>query len=292
MITYDMPLYRPPSEGDNLIIQASLGCSFNGCTFCSMYKGKKFRPRSLENVFADIDEAARTWPDAERVFLADGDALTLPWDDLMRILDKLNQTFPALTRVSSYATPLNLLQKTVDELDALRQNKLSLIYFGIESGCAHILKRIRKGATPCSMEEALSKAHAASLKVSATVVLGLGGRAYWQDHVQGTAELVNKQPPRFLSTLQLYLEDSAAGDFMEKFKEPFQMQDDRGILDEQQRLLELIDVRTPVIFRSNHASNCLALAGNLPRDKQRLLNEIKEARSGTVALKPHHLRGL
>jgi len=289
---YDMPLYRPPSEGNNLIFQATLGCSFNGCTFCSMYKSKSFRAKPLDDLFADMDDAARDWPEAHRVFLADGDALTLPTDHLCRILDRLNETFPNLQRVSCYATPINLLRKTVAELEKLKERKLKLLYFGIESGSGDILRRIRKGATPKSMEQALVRAAEGGMKVSATVVLGLGGRNRWREHIEGTAELVSRAPLNYLSTLQLGLEEGTASRFFEKFGEPFEWQDDEALLTEQMHLIELVEPPRPVIFRSNHASNALALAGNLPKDKARLLAQLRAAQEGVVPLRPRFLRGL
>ena len=295
MLAYDMPLWRPPSEGDNLIIQATIGCSFNGCTFCSMYKTKEYRARSLDAVFADIDKAARVWPDAHRVFLADGDALTLPTDDLLRILGKLAATFPALQRVTCYATPINLNHKTIEELSTLKDNRLTLVYLGIESGSDAILKRIRKGATQKTMVSALERAQAAGLRVSATVVLGLGGRELWREHVDGTAEVVNQAPPTYLSTLQLNLEETVVDDYMGRFArygEPFQWQDDDGILAEQERLLAALQPPKPVIFRSNHASNCLPLAGNLPRDRDRLLATVAASRAGAAPIRPRFMRSL
>jgi hypothetical protein len=292
MPVYDMPLYRPPSEGANLIIQATLGCSFNGCTFCSMYKAKTYRARPLEEVFTDIDAAARDWPGAHRVFLADGDALGLPADHLRRILDRLASALPNLARVSCYATPINLLRKTPAELADLRARRLTLLYVGIESGDAGALRRVRKGTTPKAMVQGLEKAAAGGMKVSATVVLGLGGRARWREHVEGTAALVNRVPPAYLSTLQLGLEDVAVGRFHEKYGEPFHWQDDDGILAELGHLVALLDPPRPVIFRSNHASNALALAGTLPKDRARLLAETAAARAGRIALRPRFLRGL
>jgi hypothetical protein len=289
---YDMPLYRPPSEADNLIVQATLGCSFNGCTFCSMYKSKTYRARPLAEVFADIADAAGDWPEAHRVFLADGDALTLPVDHLKAILDRLAATFPDLARVSAYATPINLLRKSVAELRDLRARGLTLVYVGIESGSGAILRRIRKGATPASMVAALERAREAGLKVSATVVLGLGGRALWREHVDGTLEVVNRAPPNFLSTLQLHLEDSAWPRFNACQGGAFAFQDDAGILAEQERLLAGLAPASPVIFRSNHASNCLVLAGTLPRDRDRLLARVRAAREGSAALRPRFSRGL
>ncbi len=285
------PVYRPPSEANNLIIQATLGCSFNRCTFCSMYRGKTFRARPLGEVYADIDRAASLLPDTRRVFLADGDALTLDADHLLRILDHLRKRLPRLTRVSCYALPANLLKKSINELTQLRSQRLRLIYYGIETGCAHLLKRIGKGATPRGMLEGLQKAFAADLKVSATVILGLGGRKYWQDHIDGTLELLSQAPLSYLSTLQLGLEDSVESEFMAHFSEPFQWQDDEGMLEEQARLIAGLNPPRRVVFRSNHASNSLALAGTLPDDREKLLAELKEAQGGNVALRPLWMRG-
>ncbi len=291
---YDMPLYRPPSEGPNLIIQATYGCSFNECSFCSMYKTKSYRARPLGDVFAEIDAFAGDWPDAHRVFLADGDAMVLPMDDLKRILDKLAATFPALQRVSCYATPVNLLKKSPQDLAQLKARKLSLVYVGIESGAPEILKRITKGASPRSIATALEKAAAAGIRVSATVILGLGGRRLWQEHIAGTVDLINKTPPTYLSTLQLGLEDGVSGRFMERFErfgDTFAWQSDQGVLAELERLVAGLNPPKPVIFRSNHASNALALAGNLPKDKDRLLAQIATAGNSEGYLRPVWTRG-
>lgn len=291
MVDYDMPLYRPPSEGRNLIIQATLGCSYNRCSFCSMYRGKTFQARPREDVFADIDRAARVWPDAHRVFLADGDALVLPTDDLLAILDKLDRTLPDLQRVSSYALPANLIKKSTDELAALRQRKLTLLYYGIESGSHDIQKRVTKGASPKAMVDGLDKARDAGMKVSAMVILGLGGRRRWRDHIDGTIELVNRAPLSYLSTLQLHLDEEVEAEFMAKFREPFEWQDDAGILEELEHLVAHVEPPGPLIFRSNHASNALPLAGTLPKDRDKLLAALALARQGAVALRPDWARG-
>jgi len=291
-ILYDIPLYRPPSEGNNLIVQATIGCSYNHCTFCSMYFTKDYRARPLDEVFADIDAGARDWPQAHRVFLADGDALCLPTNHLIKILDHLAARLPNLARVSAYATPKNLNEKSIDEMVALRKKKLTLVYLGIESGATSVLKRIRKGASQDSIAKALGRARQAGLKVSATVILGLGGRSGWEAHIAGTAELVNREPPTYLSTLQLDLEPAVYARFMDAQPPGFEFQDDNGILAEQERLLSLLDPPRPVIFRSNHASNCLPLAGNLPRDKDALLAIVAAARVGAQPLRPRWIRGL
>ncbi|TCS64978.1 radical SAM protein [Varunaivibrio sulfuroxidans] len=291
MITYDMPLYRPPSEGRNLIIQATLGCSFNACTFCSMYKDKSYRARALGDVFADIDRAHAVWPDAGRVFLADGDALGLPGDHLLRILERLKERFTGLTRVSCYATPINLKRKTPRELTALRAGGLSLLYFGLESGSNTVLRAVRKGRAE-TMVEALQKAAQARMKVSATVILGLGGRRLWREHINATAELLNAAPPTYLSTLQLTLEQAIERHFLTAYDGGFDAQDDLAVLHEQRHLIAAIDSAKGIIFRSNHASNCLALAGVLPKDRNRLIDEIDRALKGRTRLRQPALRHL
>ena len=291
MLTYDMPLWRPPSEGRNLIIQVTIGCSFNRCTFCSMYRSKSFHARPFEDVLADILDAARSDPDSHRVFLADGDALVLPTSQLHRILEALAAHFPNLARVSCYALPANLLRKSTEELASLKAAKLSLIYYGIESGSADILRRISKGASPGMMVEGLAKAKEAGLKVSTTVILGLAGRNRWRQHIDETVALINRAAPTYLSTLQLGLDETVEDLFHERFGEPFERQDDDGMLAEQERLVGAIDPPSPIIFRSNHASNSLPLAGTLSRDRERLLAELSAARAGEVPLRPAFMRG-
>jgi radical SAM superfamily enzyme YgiQ (UPF0313 family) len=287
-----MPLYRPPSEGNNLIVQATLGCSFNHCTFCSMYKSKSYQARPLDQVFAEIDILADRFPQGTRVFLADGDALALPAEHMAKLLDYLAAKLPRLARVSAYASPKNLQDKTGQELALLREKGLRLLYLGIESGADLILKRIIKGASQKTHIQAIERARDARLKISATVILGLGGRKDWETHIEGTAELINQAPPTYLSTLQLMLEETSFAGFMASQPADFQFQDDLGILLEQERLISLLNPHRPIIFRSNHASNCLALAGNLPRDRERLLSEIEAVRSGAGKVRPEFLRGL
>lgn len=291
-LNYDMPLFRPPAEGNNLIIQATLGCSFNQCSFCAMYRSKQYLARPLEQVQAEIRLAAADWPDAHRVFLADGDALALPTEHLLSILNELAYALPKLARVSCYATPANLQRKSADELALLQQHKLNLLYVGVESGSDVMLKKITKGATQRRMADVLLKAHDCGMKVSATVILGLGGRTHSEEHIAGTLELLNSAPVTYLSTLQLYLDDSIREEFYRKFGEPFEALDDLAILQEQERLISGLNPPQQVIFRSNHASNALALAGNLPKDRDKLLQQLHEAMQGERPLRPQYMRGL
>jgi len=257
-----------------------------------MYKSKEYKARPLTEIFSDIDQAAQGWPEASRVFLADGDALALPTADLLKILEKLAATLPKLTRVSCYATPSNLLRKQPEELSMLRQAGLNLLYFGIETGDRALLKKITKGATPRSLHEALHKAKDAKIKISATVILGIGGSEHWQSHIDGTVALLNSASVTYLSTLQLFLDPEVQQEFVKKFGEPFRPQDDHAILLEQKRLIAGLSPPNPVIFRSNHASNALALAGNLPKDRLRLLAQIDRVLNGEAGMRPRYVRGL
>lgn len=257
-----------------------------------MYKSKTYTARPLDEVRAEIDAMADSFPQADRIFLADGDALTLPTDHLVSLLEYLAKKFPNLTRVSSYAMPKNLLDKPTEELTLLREKGLKLVYLGIESGSNLILKRIIKGASQKTHIKAIERAKQANIKISATVILGLGGRENWQEHIQGTAELINKAPPTYLSTLQLMLEDASYEEFMKNQPKDFSFQNDMGILEEQALLLSLLDPPRSLIFRSNHASNCLALAGNLPRDREQLLGQIEAVRASANLLHSDFLRQL
>ncbi len=291
LIHYDMPLWRPPSEADSFILQATLGCSFNRCSFCSMYRTKTFAIRPLAAVVGDIEAMARAQADIRRVFLADGDALAAPTEHLLAILQNLHAAFPRLERVTSYALPVNLLKKSTDELVRLREGGLGLLYYGIETGSAELLKRITKGATAEVMAAGLRKAKQAGLRISATVILGLGGQDDWREHIDATAELVNQVELDYLSTLQLMLDPLIESEFRRKFRQPFQEQDDRALLLEQVRLIERLDPPAPLVFRSNHASNALALAGVLPQDRATLLAQLQRALAGGVRLRPAWLRG-
>jgi len=256
-----------------------------------MYKEKTYQARPLAEVFADIDRAAAEWPAAHRVFLADGDAYGLPTADLLSLADYLARRFGNLQRISAYATPFNLNAKSVEEIRALRAARLGLVYLGVESGSDRLLRAIVKGKAE-QMAAALGHARDAGLKVSATVILGLGGKRLWREHIEETAAMINRQPPTYLSTLQLALAPEVAADFFARFEEPFEWQDDFAIIEELRCLVELLEPPTPVIFRSNHASNALPLAGTLPKDKPRLLAEIAAARRGDRALTPSWRRGL
>ena len=291
MINYSFPLYRPPAEADNVIVQATYGCSHNGCSFCSMYKSKRYVARTLGDVCVEIDALASHDPGARRVFLADGDALSLPTGHLLELLAYLKRAFPKLGRVSSYASAQNLLEKPEAELKALREAGLTLLYYGIESGNDTVLAKINKGVTAEQMAASLQRAERAGMKLSATVILGIGGREHSEAHIRDTAALVNAVRVTYLSTLQLGLDPEIETSFLRRFGS-FTMPTDAELLGEQRQFLELLRPENRVIFRSNHASNALHLAGTLPGDAPRLLSEIDAAlEAGERAFVPPFFRG-
>ncbi len=274
-MNYQQPLYRPPSEANSLILQATIGCSHNRCRFCYMYRGNSFRVKRWEHLKAEIDECSRVMPRTRRIFLADGDALVLSTGKLARILDYLNRSFPGLERVTAYASPGNLLDKSVENFKLLREKGLEIVYYGVESGDPELLRSIDKGATPDQMAEGCAKVREGGVKLSVTVILGLAGKAGSEVHAGKTAALLNRIQPRYLSALTLMLgpyqdeyRDGMGNDF--EFNTP---------LDNVRELKVMLEnLRTDrCIFRSNHASNYLSLKGTLLKSKPRLLDEIDRA---------------
>lgn len=291
MIDYSYPLFRPPAEANNIIIQVTHGCSYNNCSFCSMYKTKKYKVRDIQEIFKDIDTLANLYPSANKIFLADGDALSIRTDNLVEILKYLKIKFIKLRRVSTYASAQNILEKSQEELELLNTHYLNLVYYGIETGNDTILKKITKGVKSTEIIESLNKVSKSGIKISATVILGLGGEKYSREHIEDTVKVINSTTVNYLSTLQLGLEDDAKDNFYKHFSD-FIMLDDYKILDEQKRFLELLNPINKIIFRSNHASNALHLSGTLPKDSQRLLKELDTALDiGKDALIPNIFRG-
>ncbi|WP_300210145.1 radical SAM protein [Sulfuricurvum sp.] len=291
MINYSFPLYRPPAEADNIILQATFGCSHNRCTYCSMYKSKRFTIRPIEELKEEIGILSYRYPDANKVFLADGDALSLFIEHLAKLLRLLKEAFSRLSRVSLYTTAQNFLEKSVDELKFLRAGGLSLGYFGIETGNDELLEKIDKGVNSSKMIEALTKAHEAGIKISSTVILGLGGLEHTHEHIRDTIKLINAAPMTYLSTLQLGLEEGSVERFRRSFN-AFTPLNDHQILQEQRHLLSELNPPQKIIFRSNHASNALHLSGTLPKNTSRMIDEINEAlRIGEGAMVPKRFRG-
>jgi radical SAM superfamily enzyme YgiQ (UPF0313 family) len=289
-LAYDFPMYRPPSEAESLIFQVTLGCSFNKCSFCNMYRSKEYVERPWKEIKTEIDLAAKYYPETRRVFLADGDAITLSNKRMVQILDYLRAGFPNLERISSYAMPMNLLQKTDDELRELRLAGLSMLYVGLESGNDIVLRKVTKGATFKTIIQACNKAKRHGFVLSCMVILGLGGKKYTKEHMIDTARVLSETAPDFVGALNLHLEDGIYEEFMTKFGEPFVPLEDSDVLSELELLIANFNPKTPVVFRANHASNVYSLGGTMPEDKDMLLEKIRGLKSHPEMLKPKHLR--
>ena len=289
-ILYDHPLYRPPSEANSLIFQVTLGCSFNKCSFCNMYRTKEYVERPWDEIKTEIDLNAKVYPEASRIFLADGDALNLSTDRLIQILEYIYAKFTNLKRVSCYAMPKNLLQKKDEELDKLKSMGLNMFYIGIETGNDILLKKVTKGATSKGILQSCKKAKQHGFILSCMIILGLGGRTYTNEHIADTTRVVSEIAPDYLGALTLYLEDGIYSEFMTKFNEPFIPLDDIEVLDEIERFVSEFNSAAPVTFRANHASNVYSLGGTIPQDKEKLLSLIKELKHHPEMLKPKVLR--
>ncbi len=271
MIRYVEPVFRPPSEARSLIIQATIGCSYNRCTFCGMYKMKRFSVRPLEEVLAELRWAAGEYPFIRRIFIADGDPLCLPTEHLLRILEEAYRLFPRLERVSTYATPQNLLEKGPGELRRLREARLSLLYVGVESGSDKVLSMVKKGVNHVQVVEALLKAKEAGFVLSTTFILGLGGRDLLEEHAAESARVVNEVGCHYTAALTLMLIPKTVL-WWQAQKGIFKVPTQRGIMKEMLLFVEGIEVET--VFRSNHVSNLLPIKAELPRDKERLVSEL------------------
>jgi radical SAM superfamily enzyme YgiQ (UPF0313 family) len=293
VIRYEGTLYRPPSEADSLILQATLGCSYNECAFCGMYRAKRFRVRPLAELEREIEGARDTAGEGVRkVFLADGDALVAKASFLGALLERLRAAFPNLRRVSCYASPQALAVRTVDEMRDLCERGLTLYYLGIESGDDPTLAALTKGVDAAEMIRVANKATEAGVQLSTMILLGAGGRARSAEHALQSARVVNAIQPRFVSTLVMTpVEDT-----------PLHEAAQRGEVDDLSPIELASELRTFLaaleldgsIFRSNHASNFLALAGTLPKDRERLVAALDRvlAAPESARFRPSWLRGL
>lgn len=273
-LDYDYPLYRPPSEAYSLILQVSIGCSHNACTFCTMYKSKKYRQKTWPEIAQLIKDAARQYPHTCRIFLADGNALALPTEILMQVLESLYLSFPSLERVSIYGGPNDALQKTDADLKTLQSKGLNLVYLGIESGSDLILREIKKGVSANEMIKAGTKIKDSGIKLSTTLISGLGGKKHWEEHAVESAKVVSAINPDYLGTLTLVLENGAPM-LKQIEKGEFQMLTPWEILQETKLFIENLNLSN-CTYRSNHASNYINLAGVLNKDKDKILEKIAQ----------------
>jgi radical SAM superfamily enzyme YgiQ (UPF0313 family) len=288
---YEGMIYRPPSEANSLILQVTVGCSYNRCTFCHSFRDREFRIKSFEEIKEDIDEASEIGS-IPRVFLADGDALTIPQADLVRILEYLQLRIHGLERVGIYANAVDVLKKDVDELKELKARGLGIIYLGLESGNREVLKRIRKNATVEQMIRAAKRVKAAGILLSVTVLLGIGGVELSQAHAEDTGKVLSEMDPEYVGALSLIVvpgtpieEDLRSGKLV--LPTPFELIGELETMIDNCRF-------TNCFFASNHASNYLPLRIRMPQEKERALLLIREVleKKDPVLLRPEYMRAL
>ena len=288
---YEGRVYRPPSEAESYILQATIGCSWNHCTYCDMYRDKTFRVRDLDETLADIRTAADGFGEnVTKVFVADGDALVLDLSHWEAILPACRDAFPRLKRVSAYATAMNINEKSDDELQRLRELGLSLLYMGPETGDDVTFKRIAKGSNFDDHVEAARRAHDAGMQVSAIFLLGAGGTERTNEHAEGSAKLISAMDPEFVSALTLTIVPGTPIAKMQA-KGKFTLPSVTRMLEELRTMVAGASP-TDSVFRTNHASNYLPLAGRLPQDRERIVEALDKALSGEIALRPEWSRGL
>ena len=290
MLNYAEPVYRPPSEAKSLIFQVTLGCSFNQCSFCDMYRNKEYSEKTWDEVKAEIDLMAKQLPDTTRIFLADGDAINISADYMVQIVEYLYNSFPKLERVSCYAMPMNLLKKTPEELKKMHEAGLKMLYLGIESGSDIILKKITKGATAETIIRACRKAIETGFTLSCIIILGLGGKTHSKEHIKETARVVSASSPHYLGTLTLILETGVKQEFLTKFGEEFHPINDEEALIELHDLVEQIDVKEKMLFRANHGSNAYNIAGTFPDEKNAMLKKISWLKEHPENVRPEGFR--
>ena len=291
MLNYDAPLYRPPSEANSLIFQVTLGCSFNQCSFCDMYRSKEYSERTWDEVKGEIDMMAKIMPDTQRVFLADGDAINLSTEYMVKILKYIREKFPSIERISCYAMPMNMLKKTPEDLQELYDAGLNMLYLGIESGSDIVLRKVTKGATSKTIIKACNKAKDVGFKLSCMVILGLGGKKYSKENAIETGKVISASKPDFVGALTLYLENGIKDEFMTKWEGEFVRIDDNESLEELELLVSNINTENKIIFRANHGSNAYNIAGTFPEDKQEMLEKISLLAKHPENARPQGLRG-
>jgi radical SAM superfamily enzyme YgiQ (UPF0313 family) len=293
-LPYTEPVFRPPSEARSLILQVTNGCSWNNCTFCEMYTQpqKRFRLKPQQDIEKELAAVAESGIPVRRIFLADGDAMTLSFRRLKLIMEAIRRYLPGIQRVSSYCLPRNLKNKSVSELAELETMGLTLYYVGCETGDDLVLDRVNKGESYDSSLAALKKIKACGAKSSVMILNGMGGKRYSEQHAVNSALLMNEAQPEYLSTLVVSF-PAGVDRYQAGFKGEFEPLDQNGLFQEMYWLLDTLDLEN-TIFRSDHASNYLVLKGTLNRDKPRLLDTVGTAleHPGSVALRPEWMRGL
>ncbi len=286
---YEGAVYRPPSEGRSLIVQATIGCSHNRCSFCTMYKEKKFRMRNLNEVLEDLQWARSNYKYIEKIFIADGDALILPTDRLVTILEEIKKLFPECKRVTVYASPKSILLKSEEDLRLLNSKGLDMVYLGIESGDDYILQKVSKGATSKELIEAGRKVKSSGLKLSCTLISGLGGKERWRDHAENSAKVISAIDPDYLGLLTLMTPEDAPI-YEEVTSGRLTLLTPQEVMEETYELVKALEL-TNCVFRSNHASNYAPLAAVLGLEKNILIRDIEKFLGGEISFREEYYRG-
>lgn len=288
---YEGNIWRPPSEARSYLLQVTMGCTHNQCTFCSMYRDKPFRIRDEKEVIEDLHMAREAFPYVERVFFCDGDALCLPTEKLLRLMRKTKEILPEVKRINMYGAPRDVLNKTPEDLKLLRDAGLEFIYIGAESGSDIVLERIKKGATRQEIIQAVQKIEAAGIKASVTFIAGLGGRELWKEHARETGTMIGEMGASYVGVLTLLLDPEAP--LYEDLKAGrFQLLTAEEAVSETLEMVENIHMKpgSSCVFRSNHATNYVTLKGNLPEDRERFIEQLKYALEHPQLFRDERLR--
>jgi len=287
---YEGNCIRPPSEADSILLQVTLGCSHNKCTFCGTYKDKRFTIKDDETILSDIRFASRYMLRQDRVFLMDGDALIIPQKRLLWILDRIREHLPWVRRVGAYANAKGIRLKSLEELVALKKNGLGILYLGVETGDDRLLQEIRKGASAKNLIEMGRKVKEAGIKLSVTVLLGIAGTERSVEHARATGELLSAMDPDYVGALSVMLIPGTP--LYDAYRRgEFRLPDQQGLLRELREMIAHTDLSSGLFF-SNHASNYLPIKARLPRGKQQALGLIDAALRGEVGLRPEWMRAL
>ena len=284
-------IYRPPSEAYSLLLQVTVGCSHNKCTFCNMYKEKQFRLRPMEDVLEDLEWARAHYRRVGRIFLCDGDALCLKNSKLLTVLDRIRELFPECERVTSYGRATDALRKTDEELRELREHGLTMVYLGAESGSAKVLEKVVKGETVEQLIEGVHKLENNGIQTSVTFISGLGGPELMEEHAIESGNMIKEMNASYVSFLTLMLEYPAP--LLEDYKAgKFQLLKPTEVLEEAAIMLDKARPEKTCVFRSNHASNYVSLKGNLPEDNDRMIASLKRCIKDQSLIKSEYFRAL
>ena len=288
---YEGNIFRPPSEAYSLLVQVTIGCTHNKCTFCSMYKDKKFRVRDLDEVIQDLKWAKEHYRRVERIFLCDGDALALSNNRLLPILEFISDNFPECERVTVYGRAKDALKKTDEEMRQLYEAGIKMVYLGAESGSEKVLKAINKGETRQELIDGVKKIEASGMKASVTFISGLAGKDGWEDHAIQTGTMISEMQPSYVGLLTLMVEPGVPmADDIQSGK--LRLLSAEEIMAETLLMLQNTNVQKDCVFRSNHASNYVSLRGTLPADREKMMALLRKAMNNHDMFKDERFRAL